>query len=139
MKRIVLVGGCFDVLHFGHVSFLKEAKKHGDKLVVALEADANVKRRKGPTRPIHTQRQRKTMLEALSFVDEVLDLPEMHEHKQYYDLVSRVKPAIIAVTEGDPHIKYKEDQAKSVGAKIVVIPKVHTPSTSQLAKLIGLE
>ena len=61
-KKVVLVGGCFDVLHYGHIHFLSSAKNHGDQVVVALESDENVKTRKGSTRPIHTQAQRKAML-----------------------------------------------------------------------------
>ena len=138
MKK-VLVGGCFDLLHYGHISFLKEAKSHGDWLVVALESDENVKKMKGDARPIHTQDQRKTMLEAVKWVDEVISLPFMHGDRDYYEFVRKVKPAIIAITEGDPHTLKKTEQAQEIGAKLVVIPKIHTPSTSQLAKLLELE
>lgn len=139
MKKIVLVGGCFDLLHFGHISFLKQAKSYGDWLVVALESDENVTRKKGDTRPIHTQAQRKVMLESLSFVDEVIALPPMHGYQSYYEMVQKIKPVIIAVTAGDPDVAKKNQQAKEVGATLVEIPKIHTPSTSQLAKLLGLE
>lgn len=138
-QRIVLVGGCFDIIHFGHINFLKQAKALGDYLVVALESDENVKRMKGDARPIHTQAQRKEMLEALSFVDEVVALPPMHGDRDYYELVRKIKPAIIAATDGDTAMAKKTEQAKEVGAKLIVIPKIHTPSTSQLAKLLGLE
>lgn len=139
MKKIVLVGGCFDLLHYGHISFLKQAKSYGDWLVVALESDENVTRKKGDTRPIHTQAQRKSMLEALSFIDEVIALPPMHGYPDYLELVRKIKPAVIAVTEGDLAKTKKMDQAKDIGARLVEIPKIHTPSTSQLAKLLGLE
>lgn len=138
MKK-VLVGGCFDFIHFGHISFLKQAKGEGDILVIALESDENVRRTKGDTRPIHTQDKRKAMLEALSFVDEVINLPPMHDDRDYARLVREVHPSVIAVTEGDPIIDKKRAQARQIGAKLVIIPKVHTPSTSQLAKLLGLE
>jgi rfaE bifunctional protein nucleotidyltransferase chain/domain len=139
MKKIVLVGGCFDLLHYGHISFLKQAKALGDYLVVALESDENVKRMKGDARPIHTQAQRKEMLESLSVVDEVIVLPTMHGDRDYYELVRRIKPSVIAVTEGDRALVKKREQAEEVGARLVEIPKIHTPSTSQLAKLLGLE
>lgn len=138
MKK-VLVGGCFDLLHYGHVRFLEEAKKLGDWLVVALESDENVRRMKGEGRPIHTQEQRKTMLEALTCVDEVIALPPMKSHQEYFDLVTRVYPQVIAITEGDPLENNKRDQATKVGAQLIIIPKIPTPSTSQLAKLLGLE
>lgn len=138
MKK-VLVGGCFDLLHFGHTSFLFAAKSLGDHLVIALESDENVKHHKGETRPIHSQLQRKQMLESLKFVDEVLLLPPMKSDAEYAKLVTSVHPAIIAVTEGDPMIEKKQAHAALVDARVVVIPKIHTPSTSALAKLLDLE
>lgn len=135
----VLVGGCFDLLHYGHVRFLEEAKKLGNTLIVALESDENVRKMKGDGRPIHTQQQRKEMLEALSCIDEVIALPPMNTHQDYYDLVTRVAPNIIAITEGDPLEANKKEQAAKAAARLVVIPKISTPSTSQLAKLLGLD
>ena len=139
MIKKVLTGGCFDILHFGHITFLKQAKTLGDHLIVALESDGNVKRVKGDMRPIHTQEQRKAMLEALSFVDEIIPLPPMHTDQEYVAFVQKIQPAVIAVTEGDPILEKKRQQANLVGANLVVIPKIRTPSTSQLAKLLGLE
>jgi rfaE bifunctional protein nucleotidyltransferase chain/domain len=138
-KTTVLVGGCFDLIHYGHVSFLKAAKDSGDYLIVALESDENVKMMKGDLRPVHTQSQRQAMLDSLKFVDEVIPLPPMHGDPVYFDFVTRLKPDVIAVTEGDPVMDKKQKQAESIGAKLIVIPKIHTPSTSQLAKLLGLE
>ena len=138
-KKIVLVGGCFDLLHYGHISFLKQAKSLGDYLVVALESDENVKRMKGNARPIHTQVQRKQMLETLSCVDEVIALPPMQGDRDYGNFVQKIKPTIIAITQGDTAKDKKLAQAKNIGARIFEIPKIHTPSTSQLAKLLGLE
>jgi len=139
MKKIVLVGGCFDLLHFGHISFLKQAKALGDWLVIALESDKNVRRMKGDARPIHTQAQRKEMLEALTFVNTVINLPPMTGDEEYFSFIQKIHPAIIAITEGDPITEKKNVQAKKIGAKLVIIPKIHTPSTSQLVKLLGLE
>ena len=139
MKKTVLVGGCFDLLHFGHISFLKQAKSLGDYLLVALESDENVRRMKGDGRPIHTQAQRKEMLEAISVVDEVIELPTMHGDRDYYELIRKIKPLVIAVTDGDPAIVKKREQAEEIGARLVEIPKIHTPSTSQLVKLLELE
>lgn len=138
MKKI-LVGGCFDILHFGHITFLKQAKALGDYLIVALESDENVRRVKGDARPIHTQEQRQIMLEALVYVDKVIALPSMNSDLEYFTFVQKIHPSIIAVTEGDPILDKKKQQANLVGASLVVIPKIHTPSTSQLAKLLGLE
>lgn len=135
-KNTVLVGGCFDILHFGHIYFLKKAKKLGDILVIALESDENTRKLKGPKRPIHTQKQRAEMLKSLSFVDKVILLPPSPD---YLSLVKKVKPDVIAATQGDPLIKNKEKLAKLVGAKVVMIPKIKTPSTTQIAKLLKIE
>ncbi len=135
----VLVGGCFDILHFGHIHFLKSAKSLGNYLVVALESDANVKKLKGTQRPIHNQSQRKEALESLNFVDEVITLQEMKSDKDYEQLVIDVSPSILALTEGDPMIEKKRSHAKKVNAKVVEIPKIKSTSTSQIAKLLEIE
>jgi FAD synthetase len=138
-EKVVLVGGCFDVIHYGHVSFLKQARSYGAELVVALESDANVTRRKGSKRPIHSQEQRRDMLESLTYVDRVILLPTMESEHEYADLVRQVHPWVIAITQGDPYADSKRTMAESIGASLAVIPKIHTPSTSQLAKLLELE
>ncbi|MBI3576988.1 adenylyltransferase/cytidyltransferase family protein [Candidatus Gottesmanbacteria bacterium] len=138
MKK-VLVGGCFDLLHFGHIEFLRQSKALGDWLVVALESDENVRKMKGESRPIHSQAQRKAMLEAISTVDEVIALPPMYADKDYDKLVKDVRPSVLALTEGDPMLAKEERQAESIGARLVIVPKTITPSTSALAKLLGLE
>ena len=139
IEKRVLVGGCFDVLHYGHIQFLSKARSLGTQLIVALESDQNVTKRKGSTRPIHTQKQREQMLKALSVVDTVLLLPPMKSDEDYRNLVIKIKPDVIAVTQGDLFLDQKKQQASLIGAIVKIIPKIHTPSTSQLAKLIGLE
>lgn len=136
---MVLVGGCFDVLHLGHIRFLNEAKKLGDTLIVALESDENAQRMKGDRRPIHSQEKRREMLLSLKSVDRVLSLGSMESDEDYQKLVQQVHPSVIAVTEGDPVLEKKRMHAKIVGAHVIIIPKIRTPSTSQLAKLLELE
>ena len=138
-RKVVLVGGCFDILHYGHICFLKEAKKLGNYLIVALESDANTRKLKGPTRPIHNQKQRREILESLNFIDQVIELPDVMKDGDYSRLVEVLSPDILAVTKGDPMIEKKATHAKKIGAKVVEIDKVKVPSTTQIAKLIGLE
>jgi FAD synthetase len=137
--RIVLTGGCFDILHLGHVRFLSEAKKMGDYLVVLLENDKNVKKLKGKNRPVFIQKERAEMLSALGSVDLIALLPTMENDTDYLDLVMKIKPDIIAVTENDPHIEKKRGQAKQIGGKLKVIPSIKTLSTSKLAKIVGVD
>jgi rfaE bifunctional protein nucleotidyltransferase chain/domain len=139
VKKKVLVGGCFDILHFGHVKFLKEAKKKGDYLIVALESDANTKRLKGSDRPIHSQKQRREILESLNFVNKVISLPVMKNDGDYKKLVMKIKPDVIVITKGDRMKLTKLTHAQAVGAKLVEIKKTPDLSSTKLAKLIGLE
>lgn len=138
-KKTVVVGGCFDILHIGHIQFLKEAKKCGDVLILLLESDENVRKLKGENRPIFTQMERAEVLSALSTVDFVILLPLMTSDADYNHIITTIKPHIIAVTEHDPLMKEKERQAKQVGGKIAIIPFVKTFSSSKLAKLLGID
>jgi len=137
--KIVLTGGCFDILHIGHVRFLSEAKGMGDYLVVLLESDKNVKKLKGKNRPVFIQEERAEMLSALGSVDLIVLLPMMENDSDYLNLVTKVKPDIIAVTEDDPHIEIKRGQAKEVGGELKIISLTKTFSTSKLAKILGVE
>ena len=137
--RVVLTGGCFDILHIGHVRFLSEAKGMGDYLVVLLESDKSVKKLKGENRPVFIQKERAEMLTALRSVDLTVLLPMMEKDRDYLNLVMKIKPDIIAVTEGDPLIEKKQGQAKEVGGELKIIPLTKTFSTSELAKILGVE
>ena len=137
--RIVLTGGCFDILHIGHVRFLSEAKKMGDTLVVLLESDEKVKTLKGKSRPVFIQKERAEMLSALESVDLIVLLPTTENDSDYLNIMIKIKPDIIAVTENDPQIEKKKDQAKEIGGKLKIISHIKTFSTSKLAKMIGVE
>ena len=70
-RKIVFTNGCFDLLHVGHVRYLKKAKRLGEILVVAINSDRSTTRLKGPSRPINTQQDRAEVLAALACVDYV--------------------------------------------------------------------
>src|SRR3989344_5352003 len=122
MKR-VLVGGCFDILHIGHIRFLKAAKAAGNSLVVMLEPDEKLRLMKGKNRPIHAQEMRKEMLLSLRSVDKVVILPPLITYREYLLWVKKIKPEIIAVTHNDPKIEEKRKMAALVGAKLKVVMK----------------
>lgn len=133
-ENCVLVGGCFDLLHYGHLTFLKAARSEGDSLVVALEPDTTISRSKGSP-PIHTQYQRAQILGELRCVDTVVMLPQLSTFEDYLQLVQTIKPAILAITEGDSQTENKQKQAKSIGAKIVVVNHLIEGLSSSLIKL----
>lgn len=120
-NKIVLVGGCFDILHVGHIRFLKKAKSWGDILIVLLESDEKIKKLKGKGRPINSQKVRAEVLSSLKDVDIVFPLPKNIENSDYDLIVREIKPDFIAITEGDPNIKFKERAAQQAGAKVKVV------------------
>lgn len=136
-KKIVLVGGCFDIVHLGHLRFLEEAKKKGDILIVLLEADKNIRKLKGIKRPINNQENRAIFLTKLKSVDYVIKLSEIKNDKDYLKLVNQIKPKVIAVSERDKNADKKLQQAKKVGAKLIkVIKLIPEQSTSQIIQTI---
>lgn len=131
-KKTVLVGGCFDLIHFGHLEFLKKAKQSGDYLIVALESDEFIKRNKR-NEPIHPQEERAEILSCLNMVDMIINLPYFSKGKEYLNMVKKISPNIIAVTEGDKKINSKKEQAKMVGAEVkIVTPLVKKYSTRKI-------
>lgn len=136
-KKIVIAGGCFDILHVGHIRFLQEAKKNGDALLVLLEDDKSVEKLKGKDRPINNQKDRAEILSSLSFVDYVILLSEMKSNEDYDNLIYKLSPDIIATTKNDPQIVHNRRQAEKINAKVVyVINRIKNKSTSQLARII---
>lgn len=122
-KKVVLVGGCFDILHPGHVIFLEKAKKAGNLLVVILESDQMVRKLKGKGRPVHTQKDRALILSSVRFVDFIVMLPFLKFENQYDQVVSLIKPDIIAVTEG-VYSSHHQRSAKLAGAKLKYVTKI---------------
>jgi FAD synthetase len=135
--KIVLVGGCFDVLHSGHIIFLKKAKKLGDKLVVLLESDKNIKETKGKNRPINSQKNRSLVLSNLKMVDEVIKLPYFRNDEGYFKIIEKINPDFIAVSQNDENLEKKKRQAKIIGAKVVKVTKlIPYQSTSRVIEII---
>lgn len=137
--RIVLTGGCFDILHIGHVRFLSEAKRMGDYLIVLLESDRKVAALKGQTRPVFLQKERAEVLSALRVVDLIVLLPMMETDSDYFRVVKTIKPDVIAVAENDPHVEERRDQAKEIGGDLGIISVTESFSTSNLARILGIE
>lgn len=137
-QRLVLAGGCFDILHIGHITFLEKAKEHGDKLVIFLESDETITDTKGPKRPVNSQSDRAKILAALTVVDYVIVLKPHMKNSDYDELVFALKPAIIATTSGDSNRHHKERVAKLVDAKVVdVLMPISDKSTTALLRLLN--
>ncbi|XKM13001.1 bifunctional D-glycero-beta-D-manno-heptose-7-phosphate kinase/D-glycero-beta-D-manno-heptose 1-phosphate adenylyltransferase HldE [Orbaceae bacterium ac157xtp] len=108
-EKIVMTNGCFDILHAGHVSYLANARKMGDRLIVAVNSDSSVKKLKGDSRPINPLAQRMIVLGALESVDWVVPFEEETPQR----LIAKILPDIL-VKGGD----YKPDEI--AGGKEVI-------------------
>lgn len=132
-KKIVFTNGCFDILHWGHVSYLKKARELGDYLVLALNTDDSVKKLKGPTRPINNQNDRALVLNELKSIDFVTFFSE----DTPYEIINHIKPDII--TKGgdyNPKQVVGKDLVESYGGKVEIIPFVEGKSTSKIINKI---
>ena len=108
-EKIVFTNGCFDIIHFGHVHYLKEAKSLGDKLVVGVNSDASVQHLKGKHRPINTLSERIKVLEAIRHIDLIITF----EEDTPLQLIEIIQPDVL-VKGGD----YQADEI--VGGKAVI-------------------
>ena len=128
-QKIVFTNGCFDVLHFGHVQYLLEAKKLGDLLVVGLNSDASVRRLKGESRPINGENERAFVLAALEFVDYVVVFEEDTPKK----LIETVRPNVL-VKGGDYQIEniVGADFVMQNGGTVTTIPFVEGFSSTHI-------
>lgn len=139
-KVIVLAGGCFDVLHLGHVIFLEKAKRAGKVLVVLLESDKKITFLKGMNRPIHSQSERVKALSLLLPVDYIVLLPFLKEDSDYDELVTKIMPDIIAVTAKSDNMRHYKRVAQLVGAKIKLVTKlISNYSTSSLINSVTVQ
>lgn len=132
-EKIVFTNGCFDIIHAGHVGYLKEAKKHGDRLIVAINDDASVTRLKGKGRPINSIDRRMAVVAGLESVDWVVSFPEDTPEK----LLHALKPDVL-IKGGDYGIEgvVGSDFVRSYGGEVMVLAFLDNCSTSAIVSRI---
>ncbi|MDE9563655.1 bifunctional D-glycero-beta-D-manno-heptose-7-phosphate kinase/D-glycero-beta-D-manno-heptose 1-phosphate adenylyltransferase HldE [Xenorhabdus bovienii] len=132
-ERIVMTNGCFDILHAGHVSYLSNARKLGDRLIVAVNSDASTKRLKGETRPVNPLDQRMIVLSALESVDWVVAFEEDTPQR----LIASVLPDTL-VKGGDytPEEIAGSQEVWAAGGEVMVLNFEDGISTSNIIKAI---
>lgn len=132
-KKVVFTNGCFDLLHRGHIEYLKKAKRLGDILVVGLNSDSSVRKIKGKGRPIQKQADRAAILVSLYFVDYVFIFNELTPFK----LISKLIPDVL-VKGGDWKVKdiVGKDMVESQGGKVLSIKMVKGKSTRNIIQTI---
>ncbi len=131
--RIVFTNGCFDILHAGHIRYLEAAASLGERLIIAVNDDASVRRLKGETRPINALASRMYLLASLGSVDAVVSFSEDTPEA----IISRIRPDIL-VKGGDysPENIVGAPFVLSYGGVVKVIPFVEGFSTSNLEQRI---
>lgn len=132
-KKIVMTNGCFDLIHRGHVDYLKKAKALGDILIVAVNSDESVQKLKGPTRPIVPLEDRMYVLEALACVDFVVPFKEDTPER----LIAKILPDFL-VKGGDYTVDQiaGHEQVIANGGQVILIDLVDGKSTSNIVKKI---
>tara|TARA_E500000178_G_scaffold162670_1_gene162210 strand:+ start:40 stop:1386 length:1347 start_codon:yes stop_codon:yes gene_type:complete len=131
---IVFTNGCFDIIHSGHLDLLKEARSYGDKLIVGLNSDKSISKLKGPERPIIGQSERKKILLALKYVDEVIIFNEENPLK----LIKKLKPSILV--KGADYTKEQViggEFVESYGGQIKLVKLAKGKSTSNIINKIS--
>jgi D-beta-D-heptose 7-phosphate kinase / D-beta-D-heptose 1-phosphate adenosyltransferase len=128
-QSVVFTNGCFDLLHVGHIKLLEDARREGDRLVVAINTDFSVRQLKGPSRPITHESERSRILAALAAVDAVVSFDDATPLR----LINVLRPDVI-VKGGD----YTEEtvvgarEIRSWGGRVKIVPIVDGFSTTQL-------
>ena len=133
-KKIGFTNGCFDLIHIGHIKYLRAAKKLCDILIVAINSDKSVKSLKGNKRPLFPQNERAEILSAFEFVDYVVIFDELDPEKT----ISTLLPDVL-VKGGDYKINeiIGRDTVTSHGGKVITIPEIEGKSTSDIIKKIN--
>ncbi len=128
-QRIVFTNGCFDLLHVGHITLMEDARRLGDRLIVAINSDASVSGLKGPTRPVVSERDRGRVLSALAAVDAVI----VFDEPTPLALIISLKPDVIV--KGGDYVEGTVVGAREVrswGGMVKIVPTVEGFSTSRL-------
>jgi len=132
-KKVVFTNGCFDLVHYGHIKYLQEARKLGDALVLGLNSDSSVRALKGKGRPVLNESDRAHVLAALDCIDSVIIFSE----KTPLKLIRAVKPDIL-VKGGDYSVKqivgYKD--VRKWGGKVMTVKYVEGNSTTGIIEKI---
>lgn len=130
--KIVLTMGAWDLVHIGHARYIKDAKSHGDVLVVGVDSDEKVRAKKGPERPIVPQEERLEMITHLKYADIVT----LKEHKMpKWHLIKLVRPHTLIATAETYSNGQKKELKKYCENVVVLDPKATTSTSAKIRRL----
>ena len=132
-KKVVFTNGCFDILHAGHIHLFREAKSHGDILIVAVNDDESVIKLKGAARPVFPLRERLEVLAAVSDVDFLVSFSEETPRM----IIQALLPDIL-VKGGDwrPEEVVGKSEVEAEGGRVIIVPYLPGKSTSAILEAI---
>lgn len=132
-KKVVFTNGCFDILHYGHITYLKKAKSQGDILIIGVNSDSSVRKIKGRGRPINNQKARLAVLSGLKFIDYLV----LFNESTPLNLIKQVKPNVL-IKGADWQTKdiVGSELVRKSGGKVVRIPYVKGFSTTAIIEKI---
>lgn len=132
-KTVVLANGCFDLFHVGHIRYLREAKRKGDILVVAVNSDSSVQSLKGEGRPILPERERAEILASFSFIDYIIIFPEPDVEK----ILLALRPTIhVKGSDYTEETVPEKETVRKYGGKVAIAGGPKVRSTSEVIKNI---
>jgi rfaE bifunctional protein nucleotidyltransferase chain/domain len=126
--RVVLTSGSFDLIHLGHVKYLARAKEFADVLVVGVDSDAKIRRRKGEDRPMVPQDER---LEMLAYQRPVDLIYLKHEDDQRWGLIKAAKPDVLVLTAGHSYTADEQNALLEFCGRIEVVERQSSVTTSE--------
>ena len=136
-QKLVLGGGAYDILHQGHIDYLRDIKALGDVLVMAVKSDAEIRSYKEDGRPIQNEDVRAAILDAIRYVDYVLIAPEGKEGATEPPLLAvarELKPDIV-VTANEKW-RAHADELKGLGIELKIVPIEKVNSTTSIIERI---
>ena len=129
-QRIVLAGGAYDILHQGHIDYLRDLRKLGDVIVIAIKSDAEIKSYKEQGRPIQNEDVRAAIMDAIRYVDYVLVAPDSKGDEPPRLAVARVlKPDVLVTSSTKWRAYEKELEQLGIALKILPIEKVNSTTS----------
>ncbi|HEU5374031.1 MAG TPA: PfkB family carbohydrate kinase [Ktedonobacteraceae bacterium] len=132
-RTIVFTNGVFDILHVGHLQFLKQAKSLGDILVVAINSDNSARKLKGPGRPINNEHDRLALVDALDLVDYTL----LFDEDTAAECIRMVRPTLyIKGNDYSDETLPEAEVVREIGGRVVILPLVGSMSTSDVIERI---
>jgi rfaE bifunctional protein nucleotidyltransferase chain/domain len=132
-KKIAFTNGCFDILHVGHIRYLREAKNTADVLVLALNSDSSVRAIKGEKRPLMSAEERAEILAALECIDFITIFQELTP----LELINYLKPDILIKGGNWPEEKVVgRKEIKKWGGRVAIIPEIEGKSTTNIVEKI---